>query len=110
MTSGRECPYYFGRGERDFICPYNMKRVGQRLKRVDETRRDEATRGGQTFGHWTSDVVMETSWVGERGEGGGDGVGRGEMGERAKGYTAGGHYMYIAWREYRDKESNVASV
>lgn len=41
MTSGRECPYYFGRGERDFICPYNMKRVGQRLKRVDKTRRDD---------------------------------------------------------------------
>lgn len=43
-----------------------------------ETRRD-----GQTFGHGTSDVVMETSWMDD---GGGEtGLGRGEMRERAEG-------------------------
>lgn len=47
-----------------------------------ETRREER-RGGQTFGHWTSDVVMERSWMDD---GGGEtGVGGGEMRERAEG-------------------------
>lgn len=44
--------------------------------------RDER-RDGQTFGHWTSDVVMETSWMDD---GAGEtGLGRGEMRERAEG-------------------------
>lgn len=48
-----------------------------------ETRREERRGEGQTFGHWTSDVVMETPWMDDAG--GETGVGGGEMGERAKG-------------------------